>query len=101
MSEFKKFDGDKPQLYRLANFQQELGEICNVMQYGAEKYGDNNWKQGATWSRYFSALMRHLWAWWRGEDIDPESGFNHLAHVGANVLFIYWYFNNNVGEDNR
>ena len=26
-------------------------------------------------------MQRHAWAWQAGEDLDEESGLNHLAHV--------------------
>ena len=48
----------------------------------------NNWRQGGMrWGQVFASLQRHLWAWWRGEDKDPESGLSHLAHATANVMF--------------
>ena len=64
-------------------------QIVDVLTYGAKKYAPDNWKsvpEGRT--RYFAALCRHLFAWWRGEKIDPESGKPHLAHVGCCVLFL-------------
>ena len=51
-----------------------LEETAQVLAYGAAKYSANNWAAGADWGRYFAAMMRHLWAWWRGEDNDPETG---------------------------
>ena len=64
-------------------------QIVDVLTYGAKKYAPDNWKsvpEGRT--RYFAALCRHLFAWWRGEKIDPESGKPHLAHAGCCVLFL-------------
>jgi len=49
---------------------------------GADKYGAYNWReQPVKASVYYSAAMRHLLAWWSGEDFDPESGASPLAHV--------------------
>ena len=37
---------------------------------------------------YYSALMRDLVAWRKGEAIDPDSGMPHLWHVITNVGFL-------------
>lgn len=64
-------------------------KIIQVLQYGAGKYGENNWKHVKNQRhRYFSALCRHIFAWWKGEKTDPESGFSHLAHAGCCLLFL-------------
>jgi hypothetical protein len=75
--------------------------VLEVLQYGAAKYGERNWERGMEWSRPFSALMRHMWAWWRGETYDPESGKPHLAHAACCVLFLVAYERRGVGVDNR
>lgn len=78
-----------------------LNEIAQVLEFGARKYGDRNWERGMAWSRPFSALMRHMWAWWRGEDRDPETGFSHLAHAGCCILFLLTYYGHATGTDDR
>jgi len=65
-----------------------LEKICLAFNYGAEKYADRNWEKGLAYGRCFAALMRHLWAWWRREETDPESGLSHLAHAGACLFFL-------------
>ena len=60
-----------------------------VHKLGAEKYGAWNWREtGVCASTYVNAILRHLNAWRDGEDLDPESGISHLAHVAcsANIL---------------
>lgn len=66
--------------------------------FGAKKYtrfgddgevistGENNWRKGYDWGLSYAALMRHLSAWWEGQDNDPESGLSHLAHAGFHIL---------------
>lgn len=55
-----------------------------VMALGAAKYGPYNWQDDPVdATTYYSAAMRHLLSWFSGEDIDPESGASHLAHVRA------------------
>ena len=66
-----------------------LREIVYVLTFGATKYGPENWKQvPEARNRYFAALQRHLYAWWTGQQTDPETGTNHLAHAGACLLFL-------------
>lgn len=48
---------------------------------GSRKYEDRNWERGANWDLFFAALQRHAWAWWNGEDIDEETGSNHMTAV--------------------
>ena len=76
-------------------------EILKVLAFGADKYDRRNWEKGMTWSRPFSALMRHLWAWYQGEDKDPETGITHLAHAGCCILFLLAYEKRGIGVDNR
>ena len=78
-----------------------LNQIAQVLEFGANKYGDRNWERGMNWSRPFSALMRHMWAWWRGEDRDPETGLSHLAHAGCCILFLLTYQGHATGKDDR
>jgi len=76
-------------------------EILQVLDFGRSKYGGRNWELGMDWSRPFAALMRHMWAWWRGEDRDPESGLSHLAHAGCCLFFLLAYNKRGVGADDR
>lgn len=57
-----------------------LAEVGRVYSMGAKKYSARNFEKGYAWSLSFDAMMRHLWAWWGGEETDPESGCNHMAH---------------------
>lgn len=78
-----KYDQDKLR-YDLVPAILERG-VAEVMTFGAKKYGDLNWQKGIRANRIYAAMRRHLDAWWRGEDIDPESGLPHLAHLAANA----------------
>lgn len=56
-----------------------IAEIGLAMLEGARKYARHNYRiAGVRSSVYFDALMRHMCAWWEGEDIDPDSGLNHV-----------------------
>lgn len=63
-----------------------VGEIAEVYGFGSRKYADHNWRKGYAWGLSFSALEHHLRAWQEGQDLDPESGLNHLAHAGWHIL---------------
>lgn len=56
---------------------------------GMLKYGRSNWRAvGIRASIYNDAIIRHLNAWFEGEDIDPDSGLPHMAHVLACAAII-------------
>ena len=63
-----------------------LFALGDILAYGAQKYAQRNWEQGMDWGRVFGALMRHMWAWWGGEDLDPESELSHLGHAAFHVM---------------
>ena len=57
---------------------------CLGLLDGMLKYGRSNWREaGVRATIYIDALRRHLAAYAAGEDIDPDSGAPHLAHIGA------------------
>jgi hypothetical protein len=57
-----------------------LMELGVSMLEGALKYGRHNYrKSGVRASVYYDAMMRHMIAFWEGEDIDPESGLSHVT----------------------
>lgn len=51
---------------------------------GAAKYGAYNWRgTNIAASVYYAAALRHLMAWWDGEQIASDSKLPHLAHALA------------------
>mgnify|MGYP003335144835 FL=1 len=98
-NEFIKADAGKPRYDLLPP--EFLHETAAVLTYGANKYTPNNWANGADWSRYFSAMQRHLWAWWAGEEKDTETDITHLAHAACCLAFLMAYENRNIGRDDR
>ena len=78
-----------------------LDGVAKVLTFGAGKYGQRNWEKGMGWGRPFAALMRHMWAWWRGEAADPESGMSHLWHAGCCIAFLIAYEARGAGADDR
>lgn len=82
-----KFDKDKVRMELLPL--DCLTEIAKVLTYGANKYKDNSWKTVKNGKeRYKGALLRHLAT---TEELDPETGLSHAAHLACNALFLLWY----------
>lgn len=65
-----------------------LEGLAAVLQFGAKKYQAHNWRGGISYSRLLGAMMRHLFAILRGEDVDPESGLPHVDHLGCCWMFL-------------
>ncbi len=97
--EGRKDDGDKA---RYDLIPPELLEAtAAVLTFGAQKYGERNWEKGMKWGRPFAALMRHMWAWWRGEAKDPETGMSHLWHAACCIAFLVAFEERKIGGDDR
>jgi hypothetical protein len=66
-----------------------LGELGVALFEGARKYGRHNWRVAeALASVYYDAAGRHLLAWFEGEDIDPDSGLNHITKAIATLTVL-------------
>jgi hypothetical protein len=78
-----------------------LEGLVRVLEYGAAKYAPDNWKKGMPVTQVSESLMRHLFAFLRGEDVDPESGCRHLSHVMCNVMFLEYIMREKPHYDNR
>ena len=77
-------------------------EMGKVFELGAKKYGRYNWRlHTVSATVYYDAAWRHLSAWFEGEDIDPESGVSHLAHVMACMTILLDAENEGMLNDNR
>lgn len=95
----RKDDGGKPRMDLIAP--EMMVALGSVLEYGARKYSARNWEQGMDWGRVFAAMMRHMWAWWRGEASDPETGMSHLWHAACCVMFLVAYEAREIGTDDR
>lgn len=87
-----KYDAGKPSIARLPS--RAVFEIARVFKHGADKYDDtnrlddNNWRHGMRWSRLHDAALRHIFAHKQGEDLDQDSGLNHLAHAACSLMML-------------
>jgi hypothetical protein len=78
-----------------------IGKVARHYAKGAEKYEAHNWRRGYEWSKSYAALMRHLTAFWSGEDIDEETGSPHMAAVVFHALALLTFMDEQPGFDDR
>lgn len=94
-----KHDQGKPMLSLLTK--ESLVAEARAFEYGMRKYNKHNYKLGMDWSRVLDAAMRHLVAFSNGETYDEESKLNHLWHCKACLAMLIYYYENNIGKDDR
>lgn len=99
MDKAVKYDTDKLRMELIPS--EMMTALASVLTFGAQKYSDRNWEKGMKWSRCYGALMRHMLAWWSGEDKDIETGRSHLWHAACCISFLVTYEARGVGEDDR
>lgn len=82
----KKFDQGKFRISILPGL--AIEQVMAVGEMGSKKYGDFNYKKGMPVSKFINAAFRHIFIewWFKGNDLDNESGLHHLAHGSWNVL---------------
>lgn len=94
-----KHDHEKPRVELLPA--DALEEIAKVLTFGAKKYDAYNWCKGFQWGRLIGAALRHIYAFSRGEDKDPETGLSHIAHASCCLLFLIWHEKHLPALDDR
>jgi hypothetical protein len=99
LKEGVKFDQGKNRYDLIPGY--PLDELAKIYTYGTTKYDDNNWRKGLAWGRLFGAMMRHAWAFWRGQSLDPESGLHHLAHAAWQCFALMEYERTKPELDDR
>lgn len=89
-----KYDDNKTD-WSLVPFE-SLEGMVKVLEFGAKKYAGWNWTNngGFSYTRVLRSCLRHIFAYMRGEDNDPESGLSHIHHAMCNLLFISHYIGN-------
>lgn len=78
-----------------------LATVARLYGKGAEKYAEHNWRRGYDWSKSYSALCRHLNAFWGGENIDEETGMPHLACVVFHAFTLLTFMEEQPQFDDR
>lgn len=72
-----------------------IREVAEVFTFGSQKYEANNWKgfNAQQKEEIKASLLRHIYSYLEGEELDPESGLHHLAHAGCNLAFLAYFRN--------
>jgi hypothetical protein len=90
MSEALRFNEGKPSLAYILQFANPIKAIARIMEFGATKYADGNWRKGGKPDReYLDSMMRHLTDWVHGEKYDKDSGCSHLGHAIWNLMALH------------
>ena len=85
-----RFNDQKTRHDLIPEFAQE--QYARVLTEGATKYAERNWERGMAWTTVLASLKRHVSAFERGEDLDPETGLLHTAHIMCNAAFLTQYY---------
>lgn len=94
-----RFNTDKLK-WSLVDFK-SLEDMVRVLEFGAKKYDTDNWKKGLPTKEIVESMLRHIYAYLDGEDLDPESGLPHIGHIQCNALFLSYMSKNKPEFDNR
>lgn len=78
-------------------------EVGLAMLEGGCKYGRHNYrKAGVRASVYYDAVVgRHLFGWWEGQDLDPDSGLSHITKAIAGLVVLRDAMMNDMWTDDR
>lgn len=72
------------------------------MRDGVQKYGLMNFRSTEVKaSVYYDALMRHMLAWYDGEESAEDSGVHHLGHAMACACILIDCMENGTLVDDR
>jgi 5'(3')-deoxyribonucleotidase len=90
-----------------------LERLAEVYTKGADKYtirdnegkiiddGADNWRNGQPWMGVIASVQRHIEAWKKGEDIDPDLGTRHLANAAWGLFTLLDFEKTFPQGDNR
>jgi hypothetical protein len=94
-----KYDSEKIDLSLMPPL--VIEEVGAVWTFGKKKYAAYNWTKGFVWSRPLAAALRHIFAFMRGEDRDPETGYLHTAHAICCLMMVVEFALTGTGTDDR
>lgn len=111
MSEARRYNKDKIRYELISTV--GLERLAEVYTKGAEKYtlrnekgdiiddGSNNWRKGQDWMGVIASVQRHIEAWKKGEDFDPDLGTRHLANAAWGLFALLDFEKYHPDKDNR
>lgn len=86
--------------YDLVPFQEMTDAFARVAEFGAKKYAPWNWSKGLARVQLLGSLLRHTFAYLRGEERDRDSGLLHTDHILWNATVLAHNVHHNL-EDGR
>ena len=89
------------QPYDLVPFQEMTEAYVRVAEHGAVKYAAWNWTKGLPRVQIIGSLLRHTFAYLRGQDRDPDSGLLHTDHTLWNAAALVHSVHHDVNDDRR
>jgi hypothetical protein len=93
------FDTEKPRVDLIPS--ELIFGAGRALKYGADKYGEDNFREGIRSRRLVGSLLRHVFKWLDGEDVDQESGLDHLDHAAASLGMLMFMLANRPDLDDR
>lgn len=72
-----------------------------ALTFGANKYGQHNFRQGIDYQRLLGAAKRHIEAELAGIEQDRESGLEHWMHAAASLAMYAFMKKNRPQNDDR
>ena len=87
--------------YDLVPYQEITDSYVRVAEHGAKKYAPHNWTKGLPRVQIIGSLLRHTFAYVRGEDRDPDSGLLHTDHILWNAVALVHSVHHGINDDRR
>jgi hypothetical protein len=87
--------------YDLIPYQEITDAFARVAEHGAIKYAPWNWSKGLSRVQLLGSLLRHAFAYLRGEERDSESGLLHTDHILWNAAALCHNVHWNLADGRR
>lgn len=87
--------------YDLVPFTEMTEAYVRVAEFGAKKYAPWNWSKGLSRVQLIGSLLRHTFAYLRGEERDADSGLMHTDHIVWNAVALAHNVHHNLDDQRR
>lgn len=87
--------------YDLVPFKELTEAYIRVAEHGAIKYEAWNWSKGLPRTQLLGSLLRHTFAYLRGEEYDSDSKLLHTDHILWNAVALCHNVHWNLADGRR